>query len=247
MNAPYCCQEKEQPVLYVQLMKCLYGCHWAAIQFWKKLTQQLVQLGFVINPYDQCVANKVVNGSQFTITWHVDDLKLSCVDPSALDAFLDDVNQVFSKESLVVVQKGPRHDYLGISLDYSSPGKVIVDMKQYIDKVLAEAPLDIRGVAQTPAGELLFKLNPECKCLDAPSTMLFHHLVACLLFSSKRARPDILMAVAFLTIWVQAPNWDDYKKLAKVLNYLCTTRDLVLTQEASNTGGCGMVDRWCLW
>ena len=146
------------------------------------MTHQLVQWGFVINPYDQCVANKIVNGSQFTISWHVDDLKLSHIDPSVLDAFLDDMNQVFGKESLVVVQKGPCHDYLGITLDYSSPGKVIVDMKQYIDKVLAEASLDIKGVAQTPAGEHLFKVNPECKCLDAPSTMVFHHLVAHLLF-----------------------------------------------------------------
>ena len=162
LYAPYCCQEKRQPVLYVQLMKGLYRCLQAAIQFWKKLTQQLVQWGFVINAYDQCVANKVVNGSQFTITWHVDDLKLSHVDSSILDTFLDDVNQGFGKELLVVLQKGPRHDYLGIILDFSSPGKVIVDMNQYIDKVLAEAPLNIRGVAQSPTGEHLFKVNPEC-------------------------------------------------------------------------------------
>ena len=82
----------------------------------------------------------------------------------------------------------------------------------------------------------MFKVNPECKRLDAPSTMLFHHLVAHLLFLTKRAHPDILMVVAFLTTRVQAPDWDDYKKLAKVLNYLCTTRDLVLTLEASNAG-----------
>ena len=182
LYAPYCHLEKGQPVLYVQLMKDLYRCLWAAIQFWKILTHQLVQWGFVINPYDQCVANKIVNGSQFTITWHADDLKLSHVDPSILDAFLDDVNQVFRKESPVVVQKGPHHDYLGITLDYSSIGKVIMDMKQYIDKVLAEAPPDIKGVAQTPTGEHLFKVNTECSCLDAPSTMLFHHLVAHLLF-----------------------------------------------------------------
>ena len=50
--APYCCQEKGQPVLNVQLMKGLYGCLQATIQFWKKLTHQLVQWGFVINPYD---------------------------------------------------------------------------------------------------------------------------------------------------------------------------------------------------
>ena len=44
------------------------------------------------------------------------------------------------------------------------------------------------------------------------------------------------MAVASLTTWVQAPDWDDYKKLANVLNYLHTTHDLVLTLEASNAG-----------
>ena len=63
----------------------------------------------------------------------------------------------------MVVHKGPRHDYLGITLDYSSPGKVVVDMKQYIDKVLSETPPDIKGVAQTLAGEHLFKVNPDCK------------------------------------------------------------------------------------
>ena len=59
LYALYCCQEKEQPVLYVQLMKGLYGWLWAAIQFWKRLTHQLVQWGFVINPYDLCVATRL--------------------------------------------------------------------------------------------------------------------------------------------------------------------------------------------
>ena len=118
LYAPYCHQEKGQPVLYIQLMKGLYGCLQAAIQFWKKLTHQLVMWGFVINPYDSCVAKKDVNGSQFTIMWHVDNLKMSHIDPRVLDTFVDDLNQVFGKESPVVVHKGPRHDYLGIALGY---------------------------------------------------------------------------------------------------------------------------------
>ena len=55
-------------------------------------------------------------------------------------------------------------------------------MQQYIDKILSEASPDIKGVAQTPAGEHLFMVNPECKQLDTPSAMMFHHLVARLLF-----------------------------------------------------------------
>ena len=34
-------------------------------------------MGFEINPYDLCVANKMVSGHQMTICWHVDDLKVS--------------------------------------------------------------------------------------------------------------------------------------------------------------------------
>ena len=132
----------------------------------------------VIHPYDSCVANKVINESQFTITWHVDNLKMSQIDPRVLDTFVDELNQVFGKESPVVVRKGPCHNYLGITLDYLSPGKVIVDMKQYIDNVLSETPPDIKGVAQTPSGEYLFKVNPDCKRLDSPSAVMFHHLVA---------------------------------------------------------------------
>ena len=90
LHTPYCRQEKGQPVLYVQLMKGIYRCLQAAIEFWKKLMHQLVMWVFVINPYDSCVVNKVVNGSQFTITWHVDNLKMSHVDPRVLDAFVGD-------------------------------------------------------------------------------------------------------------------------------------------------------------
>ena len=50
--------------------------------------------------------------------------------------------------------------------------------------------------------------------------MMFHHLVARLLFLTKWAPPDILTVVAFLMTWVHSPDWDDYKKLMKVLNYL---------------------------
>ena len=36
--------------------------------------------GFRINPYDPCVANKMISGKQLKVLWHVEDLKISCVD-----------------------------------------------------------------------------------------------------------------------------------------------------------------------
>jgi hypothetical protein len=36
-----------------------------------------MSVGFEINPYDPCMANKIVDGMQMTICFHVDDYKLS--------------------------------------------------------------------------------------------------------------------------------------------------------------------------
>ena len=41
-------------------------------------------MGFTLNSYDTCVANKVMNGKICTIIWHVDDLKISDVDLSVV-------------------------------------------------------------------------------------------------------------------------------------------------------------------
>jgi hypothetical protein len=63
---------------------------------------------------------------------------------------------------------------------------------------------------------------------------MFHHHTAKLLFLSKRARPDIQTAVAFLTTRVRSPDEDDYKKLGRCMKYLRGTIDMPLTMEADD-------------
>ena len=64
-------------MLYVQIEKALYGMLRAALLFYRKLRADLEDMGFEVKPYDPCVANRIVNGSQCTVVWHVDDLKVS--------------------------------------------------------------------------------------------------------------------------------------------------------------------------
>ena len=68
------------PMLYVKLTKALYGMLISAMLFYKKLRENLEGKGLEVNPYDPCVANKLVNGSQMTVCWHVDDLKISHIE-----------------------------------------------------------------------------------------------------------------------------------------------------------------------
>ena len=70
-------KSKGKPLLYVKMCKALYGMLRSALLFYRNLVKDLEEYGFEINPYDPCVANKMLNGSQMTFVWHVDDLKVS--------------------------------------------------------------------------------------------------------------------------------------------------------------------------
>ena len=67
-------------VLYVRLQNSFYGCLKSALLFYDDLVGDLEAYRFRINPYDPCVANKMIGGKQLTVCWHVYNLKISCVD-----------------------------------------------------------------------------------------------------------------------------------------------------------------------
>jgi Reverse transcriptase (RNA-dependent DNA polymerase)/Zinc knuckle len=234
--------ENDKKALYVQLNKALYGTLRAALLFWKKLTAQLQEWGFTINPYDWCVANKMINNDQCTIIWHVDDLKISHVNKGVVTEIINKISNVFGNEAPLTINRGKVHDYLGMELDFRQEKKVVIKMEKYIHGVLEEAPNDMEGAANTPASKHLFQINNQSpEYLDQATNELFHTLVAKLLFLSKRGCPDIQLPVSFLCTRVKKPDTDDYRKLGRVIKYLRSTIDMVLTLERDNMHG---IDWW---
>ena len=69
--------ENRVKVLYLKVLRALYGCIRSALLWYNLFTETLVKEGYEINQYDRCVANKVINGSQCTLVWYVDDNKIS--------------------------------------------------------------------------------------------------------------------------------------------------------------------------
>jgi len=132
------------------------------------------------------VANKTINGRQCTIIWHVDDLKKSHVEKEVIEDIIKMLNKKFGKESPLTTTRGRVLEYLGMTLDYSTKGKVKISMYDYIDKLLTELPSDMNGTAKTPAASHLFNVNKDAKKLQEESAQLFHHLVAKLLYLSRR-------------------------------------------------------------
>ena len=238
MYGPCVTTEGRQQVMYVELLKALYGTLRAARLFWEKLSEKLLEWGFTVNSYDSCVANKMVSGKQLTVVWHVDNLKASHQEMEVLKWFARLLNNEFGKETPITESYGRQHKYLGLQLDYSQCGEVRIMMVDYTKLILQDVPDDMKkGTAVTPAGNNLFRVNkndPEELCIV--QTEIFMHIVMQLLHLSQRARPDIRTAVSFLCSCLNKPDMDNYKKLCRLIKYLCRTLDLPLRLSWDSTG-----------
>ena len=71
-----------------------------------------------MNPYDPCVAKKMVHGSQMMIVWHVDDVKSSHILPKVNNLFHEWLTQEYGTIGEVKCSQGKRHNYLGMTLDF---------------------------------------------------------------------------------------------------------------------------------
>ena len=86
--------ENGKKVLYLRIVKALYGCIESALLWYNLFLDKLTKLGFKVNEYDRCVANKMINGKQCTIVWYVDDVKVSHVD----ETVVSDITKYTQKE-----------------------------------------------------------------------------------------------------------------------------------------------------
>ena len=217
---------------------CINGTLRAARLFWQKLSKQLIdEWGFTPNKYDDCIVNKMINGQQMTVVWHVDDLKVSHVDASEVEKFVQCMEATFGQDTPLTVSWGQVHDYLGMTLDFRTKGEVQINMEHYIDMMLQDAPEEMKGVATTPAASHLFKVNEkDPHYLGTEQKKVFVHLVMQGLYLSQRGRPDIRTAIAFLCSRLRNPDMDDYKKLIRMMQYLHGTKGMILTQRANDDG-----------
>ena len=118
-------------VLYVKLQKALYRLMRASLLFYQKLRKELEEYGFVVNPYDPCVANKnVCNREQLTVIWHVDNLMASFGINFELTKLSCYLARIYGPK--LTMHTGRRHDYLGINLEFREDGNLDVSMIKYL-------------------------------------------------------------------------------------------------------------------
>ena len=106
-------------------------------------------------------------------------------------------------------------------LDFPQKSKVVINMTEYVQRLLSNTPHDMTGETATPDAVHLFIINPGIEKLEESTAVVFHIFTAKLLFLCKLSQPDIQTTVAFLTTTrVKFLDIDDRKKLARVIKHL---------------------------
>lgn len=211
--------QDDKGVTYVKLNKALYGTVQAALLWYEKLSGVLLTNGFKANPYDACLFNKVVNGVQITVCFHVDDLLVTSTREELLHQLKEYLSSCFTN---LTVNVGKQHSYLAMNI-VESEDNISADMTAYTDKC-TEGRVFGRP-ATSPARDDLFDEPEEAEALSGEAKASFHSSVAQLLYLCKRTRVEALCAVSHLASRVSKPTKDDEVKLYRVLNYLAHTRE----------------------
>ena len=113
------------------------------------------------------------------------------------------------------MHQGKVHEYLCMTLDFSTKHLVKILMEEYFkaliavwDKAAPKVDEDgfelvqskrVQKKKTSAAPENLFKINKDSEKLDILQSTAFHHIVAKVFYLVKRARPVASLEIAFLT------------------------------------------------
>jgi hypothetical protein len=220
---------KESTIL--ETTESIVGCVQSALLWYELFSGTLQAMGFKLNLYDTCVANKTTNGKQCTIVWYVDDNKVSHAHDKVVTDVIEKIEARFGK---MTVTRGKKHVFLGMDIEFYENGTASIKMKDYIKESIDNFGETVSRSAAAPEKRDLFEINEESAALTNNGRETFHSVVVKLLYISKRGCLDIQLAIAFLCTRVQCSTKQDWTKLKRVLEYLHGSLDEFLVLGADD-------------
>ena len=94
-----------------------------------------------------------------TVTWHVDDLKITNKESTDVTKFIHDLGAIYGNK--LTVTRGKVHSYLGMDFDFTTLSTVQLAMIPYSKQIIEDFPEPITSTALTPAADHLFTTRPD--------------------------------------------------------------------------------------
>ena len=211
----YVIYEFGKKILFMILLKSLYVIMQATLLWYRTFVKYLKADEFEINKYNSCIANKIVNGKQCTVCWHVDDTQISHVDKNVVSAIIKNIENEFGT---MTVTRGKEYNFVGMNFKLKDDGAVSITIKDYIEQCITSYEEEVKNNStKIPANNKLFNNDVNSNKLGQDKSEILHHIVAKLLFVMKRVRLYICTIIEFLSSRVTKSTKVDRIKLKRLL------------------------------
>ena len=137
--------------------------HNCAFLWYDLFSKTLSDLGFNLNPYERCIANKLIGEHQLTIRWFVDDIKISHIDDNINPIIADKIEEKIGK---IYHTTGKKHTFLDMEIEFIGGKKFTVSTPHHVDEALEDLGETLKGNVVNHATSQLFTITSEAKELD---------------------------------------------------------------------------------
>ncbi|CAL9098155.1 unnamed protein product [Musa textilis] len=214
--------------LVCKLKKSIYDLKQASRQWYFKFHGVISSFGFVENPMDQCIYQKVSGSKICFLVLYVDDILLATNDKG----LLHEVKQFLSKN--FDMQDMDEASYvISIKIHRDRPRGILgLSQETYINKLLERFRMKdcSPSVAPIMKGDR-FNLNQCPKNnfeRESMKNILYASIVGSLMYAQVCTRPDIAFAVGMLGRYQSNPGMDHWRAAKKVMRYLQGNKDYML-------------------
>ncbi|KAI0496461.1 hypothetical protein KFK09_022778 [Dendrobium nobile] len=217
--------DDQHPQYVCKLHKAIYGLKQAPRQWYTKLTQSLVQFGFIFSKADPSLLIYTKSTVQLYLLIYVDDLLLTGNDSSTIQSLLHMLRSTFSLKQL-----GSVDTFLGIQIHKTTNG-LFLHQAKYATNIIASAGFTTSKPVSTPITLKPTKTATAAQPFADP--LLFRRLVGSLNYLTI-TRPDIAYAVNSVCQHMHSPTNADFLSIKRILRYLQGTKSYGLPLLSGN-------------
>ena len=213
------------------LLQSIYGLTQSARQFWKKICDTLMKIGFTKNQIDPCVLMKKTETSILIVGLYVDDML--CV---GTNKDIEDMIKALNEHGFKVKVEDELKDYLSCEIKFNANKTKAWMCQPHLMKKMEQSFGGIIKEFQrykTPGtpGYTAIRPKDETEMVKKEMRTLYRSGVGMLLFLVKHTRPDLSNPTRELSKNMDGATPAAMKELLRVIKFAIDTKDYGLKIE----------------
>ena len=194
-----------------RLKRSLYGLKQSPRVFNKRLTSEILKIGFIQSERDPCIFTRINNDEHTILLVFVDDLVITSNKPDVIDHHFEQLKQ----SGINIKNLGSLNWYLGIEITRDRDNRIIhLNQKTYIENMVKKFNLDFKegcSVPLDPKVKLSKQMEPQTeKERREMKHVPYREAVGTLMFLAVSTRPDIATAVSIVSRYLNNPGKDHW-------------------------------------